>query len=76
MTVTVRDVGDLLRPGQSVSAHDLARCGEVGRASGCGVEDGCHFVEVVGAEHAGGDDRERSRVHVAGVVELKVAYVR
>ena len=53
-----------------MSAHDLAQRGEIGRAAGCGVEDGRHLAEVVRAEDAGGDDRECLRVDIAGVVEL------
>ena len=51
-------------------AHDLAQSGEIGRAAGCGVEDGGDLAEVVGAEDAGCHDRERLRVDVARVVEL------
>ena len=53
-----------------MSAHDLAQRGEIRWAAGCGVEDGRDLAEVVGAEDSWGDDRERIRVDVAGVVEL------
>ena len=60
-------------------AHDLAQGGEIGRAAGGGVEDGGDLAEVVGAENAGGDDRERLGVDVvragADGVELIVAAV-
>jgi hypothetical protein len=41
-----------------------------GGPPGRGVEDGRDLAEVVGAEDARGDHRERLRVDVAGVVEL------
>ena len=55
--------------GKAVPAHDRAEGGEIGRAAGCGVEDGRDLAEVVGTEDAGSDDRERFGVDVAGVVE-------
>ncbi len=51
-------------------AHDLAQRGEIGRAAGCGVEDGGHLAEVARAEETGGDDRQCFGVAVASVVEL------
>jgi hypothetical protein len=53
-----------------VAAHDCCDRCEVGRAAGRGVEDGRDLAEVVGAEDPGGDDRERLRVDVLGVVEV------
>jgi hypothetical protein len=45
-------------------------CGQVGRAVGCGVEDRGDLAEVLGAEDAGGDDRERLRIDITAVVEV------
>src|SRR3954454_4736635 len=56
--------------GEAVAAHYGRECREVGRAGDRGVEDGCDFAEEVGAKDAGGDDRQRSGVDVAGVVEV------
>jgi hypothetical protein len=53
-----------------VAAHDLADRCEIGRAAGCGLEDGRDLAEEVGAEDTGGDDRERLGVDIAGVVEV------
>jgi hypothetical protein len=53
-----------------VATHHRCDRREVGWAAGCGVEDGRDLAEVVGAEDAGGDDRERLRVDVVGVVEV------
>jgi hypothetical protein len=53
-----------------VAAHDLAQRGEVRWATGRGVEDRSDLAEEVGAEDAGGDDRERPGVALAGVVEV------
>ena len=55
---------------ESVAAHDLAKCDEVGRAVDGGVEDGCDFAEVVGAEDARCDDCERLRIDIVRIVEL------
>ena len=49
--------------------HCCDRC-EVGRPAVGRVEDGRYLAEEVRAENAGGDDRERPGVHVAGVVEV------
>ena len=43
---------------------------EIRRAADRGVEDGRDLAEVVGAEDARCDDRERLRVDVVGVVEV------
>jgi hypothetical protein len=40
---------------------------EVGRPPAAGVEDRRDLAEVVGAEDAGGDDRERLGVDLAGL---------
>jgi hypothetical protein len=53
-----------------VAPHDLAQRGEVRWAAGRGVEDRSDLAEEVGAEDAGGDDRERPGVALAGVVEV------
>jgi hypothetical protein len=53
-----------------VAAHHGPDRREVGRPAGRGVEDGSDLAEVLGAEDAGGDHRERPGVDVAGVVEL------
>jgi hypothetical protein len=53
-----------------VATHHRCDRREVGWAAGRGVEDGRDLAEVVGAEDAGGDDRERLRVDVVGVVEV------
>src|SRR5262245_66622431 len=58
------------RAREPVPAHDLAQRGEIGRAVSRRVEDGRDLAEVVGAENAWSDDRERLRVHVLCVVEL------
>jgi hypothetical protein len=47
-----------------VATHHSCHCREIRRTSGRGVEDGRDFAEVVGAEDAGGDDRERLGVDV------------
>src|SRR5215203_695738 len=54
---------------EAVASHHFAdRCG-VWRAAGCRLEDVGHIAEVVGAEDAGGDDREHLRVGLMIVVE-------
>jgi hypothetical protein len=52
-----------------VVAHGLGERSEVGRASGGSVDDGGEVAEVLRAEDAGADDRERLRVGVVRVVE-------
>ena len=51
-------------------AHDLAQRGEIRRAAVRGVEDDRDLAEEVGTEDPRGDDRKRSGVDVAGVVEM------
>src|SRR4051794_20005197 len=55
---------------EPVAAHYLSDCREIGRAAGCGIEDGRNLTEVVGAEDAGCHDRECLGIDVASVVEL------
>src|SRR5439155_2310457 len=56
--------------GKAVAPHHRCDRGEVGWASGRGVEDGRNLAEVVGAEDAGCHDRQRLRIDIARVVEL------
>lgn len=53
-----------------MASHDLADPREVGWPAGRVGEHGGDFAEVVGAEHAGRDDRQRLRVEVGAVVEM------
>lgn len=55
--------------GEPMTSHHVPECGEVGLTAGSGVDDRLHLTEVVGAEDARGDDRERRRVDVTGVGE-------
>jgi hypothetical protein len=48
-----------------VPAHHGRDCRQVGRAAGGGVDDRRDLAEVIGAEDAGGDDRQRLCVEVA-----------
>ena len=52
-----------------MAAHHRCDRSEVGRAADRGVDDGRHLAEVLGAEEARSDDRERRRVDVPSVVE-------
>ena len=54
---------------EPVAAHHCSDGFEVGRPSGGGIEHCTDLTEVIGAEHARRDDRERDGVDVAGVVE-------
>ncbi len=56
--------------GKAVAPHHRCDRGEVGWASGRGVEDGRNLAEVVGAEDSGCHDRQRLRIDIARVVEL------
>src|SRR6266516_6498671 len=56
--------------GKAVAPHHRCDRGEVGWASGRGVEDGRNLAEVVGAEDSGCHDRQRLRLDIARVVEL------
>jgi hypothetical protein len=52
-----------------VAAHHRADRGQIRGAARRGGDDGRDLAEVVGAKEAGGDDRERGGVDVAGVGE-------
>ena len=52
-----------------MALHHVADRGEFGWAVRGGVDDRRDLAEVVGAEEAGGDDRERGGIGVAGVGE-------
>ncbi len=56
--------------GEAVAAHHCCDRREVGRTVGWGVKDRGDLAEVVGAEDARGDDRERLGIDVVGVVEV------
>jgi hypothetical protein len=56
--------------GEAVATHHCCDRREVGRPADGRVEDGRYLAEEVGAEKAGGDDRERRRADVAAVVEV------
>ena len=53
-----------------MAAHHARDRRDVGWAVGCAFDESCEFAEVIGAEDAGGDDRERPRVDVVRVVEV------
>ena len=53
-----------------MAAHHCSDRSRVGRAAGGGIEDRGDLAEVVGAEDAGGDDRQRLRAELADVGEL------
>src|SRR5437660_10044470 len=57
------------RRGEAVTAHHLHQGGEVRRTAGGGCYDIADLVEVGGAEHAGGGDREELRVAAAAVLK-------
>ena len=56
-----------------MAAHDCSDRSQVGRAAGCLIEDRGDLAEVLGAEDAGSDDRQRLGTEVAGVRELVAA---
>jgi hypothetical protein len=59
--------------GEAMPPHDFGECRGVGwgwgYSCGCGFGDGGDFAEVVRAEDAGGDDRERSGGGSVKIVE-------
>ena len=52
-----------------MAPHHVADRDEIGGAAAGGVDDCRRFAEVVGAEEARGDDRERGGGDIAGVGE-------
>src|SRR4249919_1440683 len=56
--------------GEAVATHHCCDRCDVGRPAPGSVEDSCNLAEEVRAENAGGNDRQRLGVHIAGVVEV------
>jgi hypothetical protein len=54
--------------GEAVASHHFGERYGVRRTASCGLDDGGHLAEVLGAEDAGADDREHRRVDLMIVV--------